>query len=645
MTLRDLEPTRFVDRHVGPDAAEQAAMLADARPRVARRAGPGDRAARHPRRRAARPARGRRRDGGPRGAARPRRPEHGARLAARHRLLEHRHAARHPAQRAREPGLVHRVHAVPARDLPGSPRGALELPDHGRRPDRHGPRQRVAARRVDGRRGGDGALPPPQRRGGHHVRRRPRGAPPDGRGRAHPRRGARPRRRRRRPGDARPRRSACSACCSRSPAPAARSADRRDVIEALHDRGALVVVAADLLACTLLVPPGEQGADVVVGSTQRFGVPLGFGGPHAGYLAVARRAPAQPARPAGRRLGRRRRPARAASRPPDPRAAHPPRAGHQQHLHRPGAARPSSPASTPCTTGPTGSAGSPRGSTGWPPSSPPASPAGEWRSNPTRCASTRITAPVSTAAPTAIVAAARDRGASTCAASTPTRSGSRSTRPPPPRWSPRSGTRSGVAADIDALDATVDDTYPALLRRTSAFLTHPVFDRYHSETELLRYLRRLADRDLALDRTMIPLGSCTMKLNATIEMVPVTWPEFAQLHPFAPLEQAARLPDAVRRPRAWLCRDHRLRRGVAPAQRRLARRAGRAARHPRLPPRPRRRAPRRLPHPRVGARHQRGQRVDGRHAGRRGRLRRRRQRRRRPAEAPRRTSTPTGSPR
>jgi glycine dehydrogenase len=81
--------------------------------------------------------------------------------------------------------------------------------------------------------------------------------------------------------------------------------------------------------------------------------------------------------------------------------------------------------------------------------------------------------------------------------------------------------------------------FPADLARTSDFLTHPVFNRYHSEHEMLRYLRRLADKDLALDRTMIPLGSCTMKLNATAEMIPVTWPEFGNMHPFAPAGQAA----------------------------------------------------------------------------------------------------------
>ena len=97
----------------------------------------------------------------------------------------------------------------------------------------------------------------------------------------------------------------------------------------------------------------------------------------------------------------------------------------------------------------------------------------------------------------------------------------------------------GQPADIDALDASVADTIPASLARTSRYLTHPVFNTHHSETEMLRYLKRLQNRDLALDHSMISLGSCTMKLNATSEMIPVTWPEFAGLHPFAPREHAA----------------------------------------------------------------------------------------------------------
>ncbi len=97
--------------------------------------------------------------------------------------------------------------------------------------------------------------------------------------------------------------------------------------------------------------------------------------------------------------------------------------------------------------------------------------------------------------------------------------------------------KSAVSLDFDAIETTVSNGYPVALARQSAYLTHPVFNRYHSEHEMLRYLRSLSDKDLALDRTMIPLGSCTMKLNATSEMLPVTWPEFGQIHPFAPTEQ------------------------------------------------------------------------------------------------------------
>src|SRR5690606_829504 len=96
----------------------------------------------------------------------------------------------------------------------------------------------------------------------------------------------------------------------------------------------------------------------------------------------------------------------------------------------------------------------------------------------------------------------------------------------------------GASIDIDALDAATPNALPAELLRTSPFLQHPVFNTYHSEHELLRYMRSLSDKDLAMDRTMIPLGSCTMKLNATSEMIPITWPEFSQVHPLAPADQA-----------------------------------------------------------------------------------------------------------
>ena len=107
--------------------------------------------------------------------------------------------------------------------------------------------------------------------------------------------------------------------------------------------------------------------------------------------------------------------------------------------------------------------------------------------------------------------------------------------------------------DVDAIDEAVDDAYPAALARRSPFLTHPVFRSHRSETQMLRYLRRLADKDLALDRTMIPLGSCTMKLNATAEMLPVTWPAFGALHPFAPPDQTRGYVELVTQLSRMLC--------------------------------------------------------------------------------------------
>ena len=111
----------------------------------------------------------------------------------------------------------------------------------------------------------------------------------------------------------------------------------------------------------------------------------------------------------------------------------------------------------------------------------------------------------------------------------------------------------GGALQFDAIATEAASSLPEALIRTSEFLTHPVFHRYRSETELLRYMRKLADRDLALDRAMIPLGSCTMKLNATTEMIPVTWPEFGALHPFAPAEQAAGYHEMFEDLKRWLC--------------------------------------------------------------------------------------------
>ena len=132
--------------------------------------------------------------------------------------------------------------------------------------------------------------------------------------------------------------------------------------------------------------------------------------------------------------------------------------------------------------------------------------------------------------------------------------------------------------------AAASSGIPDPLRRTSEYLTHPVFHAHRSETAMLRYLRRLSDKDLALDRTMIPLGSCTMKLNATAEMESITWPEFADLHPFAPVEDAAGSARTDRSAGDLAVRDHRLRQGFAAAERGLAGGVRRAAGDPRLPP-------------------------------------------------------------
>ncbi len=170
------------------------------------------------------------------------------------------------------------------------------------------------------------------------------------------------------------------------------------------------------------------------------------------------------------------------------------------------------------------------------------------------------------------------------------------------------------------------------LRALSTFLQHPVFNRYHSETEMLRYIKRLESRDLSLTASMIPLGSCTMKLNAAAEMFPVTWPEFGKIHPFAPIKQTRGYQKLFRATRNLARGNHRVRRHFAPAQRRFAGRIRRAARHPRLSRIARRGASQRLSDSDLRARHESRQRRHGRHESRRRRVRHERQhRRRRPA--------------
>jgi glycine dehydrogenase len=309
----------------------------------------------------------------------------------------------------------------------------------------------------------------------------------------------------------------------------------RPFTDSVHAAGGMAVVATDLLALVLLSPPGEHGADIVVGSAQRFGVPMGFGGPHAAFLATRdANARSLPGRLVGVSTDDDGRPAlRLALQT------------REQHIRREKAT------SNICTAqvllaniagmyavwhGPDGLAriaervhrltsilaGGLRAG-------------GLDLVNDTWFDTVQLRVPGR--AHEVVAAARRARinlrlvdddtvGISLDETTTPEVVG-------------RVWAAFGVDADADALDATVDDGLPASARREDEFLTHPVFNRYHSEHELLRYLRRLADRDLALDRTMIPLGSCTMKLNAAAEMLPVTWPEFAHIHPYAPPEQVA----------------------------------------------------------------------------------------------------------
>ena len=316
--------------------------------------------------------------------------------------------------------------------------------------------------------------------------------------------------------------------------------DYRALTEAIHAAGGHVVVAADLLALTVLTPPGEWGADVAVGNTQRFGVPMGFGGPHAAYLAVRDEFKRQmPGRLVGVTVDAQGKPAlRLALQT------------REQHIRREKAT------SNVCTAqallaimasmyavyhGPHG-----------------------LKTIALRV--NRIAALLAAGVKQLGFATVNDTFFDTLTVDTGARTEQVHTLANAKRINLRrvSATQVGIsvdetttrgdladllgvfaqaaggtAPDIDALDAGLAGiaALPAGLERTSAYLTHHVFNRHHSETEMLRYLRSLSDKDLALDRSMIPLGSCTMKLNATSEMLPVTWPEFGQIHPFAPAEQ------------------------------------------------------------------------------------------------------------
>jgi len=313
--------------------------------------------------------------------------------------------------------------------------------------------------------------------------------------------------------------------------------DYRALVDALHAKGTLVVVAADLLALTLLSPPGEWGADVAVGSTQRFGVPIGYGGPHAAYIAT-------------RDAYKRALPGRLVGVSVDAAGAPAYRLALQtreQHIRREKAT------SNICTAQVLLAV--------------IASLYAVYHGAEGLAAIARRTRRLTAILRTGLARLGFDVVTTTSFDTLVVRTGERSAaivaRALAAACNLRlrdaaslgisldeTTTRADVAAlwrifagdetalDVDTLDAEVDDAYPPGLARTSLFLTHPVFRQHRSETQMLRYLRRLADKDLALDRTMIPLGSCTMKLNATSEMLPVTWPGFAALHPFAPADQA-----------------------------------------------------------------------------------------------------------
>jgi glycine dehydrogenase len=329
--------------------------------------------------------------------------------------------------------------------------------------------------------------------------------------------------------------------------------DWRGLAERVHAKQAVLCVATDLLALTLLVPPGDWAADIVVGTTQRFGMPMGCGGPHAAFFACRdafKRS--MPGRLVGVSIDAEGRPAyRLALQT------------REQHIRREKAT------SNICTA-----------------QVLPAvvasmyavyhGPAGLTRIAQRIAAYTAVladglkrlgvtirhahafdTLALDTGDRTAALAArARDLGMNLRVLDARTLSISldeTTTRDDLLRlWTVFAAPGQSLP-DLAAYERGIEPLIPAGLRRTSDFLTHPVFNTHHSETSMLRYIRSLSDRDLALDRSMIPLGSCTMKLNATSEMIPITWPEFANVHPFAPADQLEGYALLDRQLRAWLC--------------------------------------------------------------------------------------------
>ena len=320
----------------------------------------------------------------------------------------------------------------------------------------------------------------------------------------------------------------------------------------IHAKNAAVIMASDLLALTLLKSPGEMGADIVVGNSQRFGMPMGAGGPHAAFMACKDAFKRSlPGRLVGVSVDVHGKPAyRLALQT------------REQHIRREKAT------SNICTA-----------------QALPAiiasmyavyhGPAGLKRiaERVTRLTSI-FTAGMQSMGFTAMHADSgfdtvsfKTDGATDTIAARAVQMGANLRK----AWDvylcvslDETSTRADVELlwsifgdgkklpDFAALEGSAPALIPAALRRTSAFMTHPVFNTHHSETAMLRYIRQLSDKDLALDRSMIPLGSCTMKLNATSEMIPITWPEFGNVHPFAPADQQAGYAELDQQLRAWL---------------------------------------------------------------------------------------------
>jgi glycine dehydrogenase len=343
----------------------------------------------------------------------------------------------------------------------------------------------------------------------------------------------------------------CFAALVQYPGVTGRVRTLQALADQVHAKGALFIVAADLLSLALLTPPGEQGADIALGNTQRFGMPMGAGGPHAAYLAC-------------KDEFKRSLPGRMVGISVDSHGAPAYRLALQtreQHIRREKAT------SNICTAqvlpaviasmyavyhGPKGI----RRIAQRVASYTAILAAGLKQLGVTLTHEEAFdTLEVRTGDHTeAVLAAARAAGMNLRQASASTVGISLD----------ETTTRGDLIAlwglfaqgkalpSFAAFEQGVASLLPAQLVRSSSYLSHPVFNSHHSETEMLRYIRKLSDKDLALDRSMIPLGSCTMKLNATSEMIPITWPEFAEVHPFAPADQLAGYTELNEQLCAWL---------------------------------------------------------------------------------------------